>query len=193
MQTPKLSTVGFTMPSDFPFGEYETVNGRIAPRLASQPELSSEFGGAWNAIAYRFRAMAEYEESASTSLAKHGGGPPHEERSGRNVTFAGYLQADIRLSELAFYALHFSGAFLRPDVFQIQKKRSIGANSVESLQKSISWRRACQEMDRYHSRSCIQGLERNQERAHSPDCSGPDDAGKHRHGRREPSRSVEAE
>jgi hypothetical protein len=117
------------MPSDFPFQEYETVNARAAPLLAGQAELSREFGAAWNAVAYRFQAVVEHGESVSASLSKHGAGPPSEERYRQERDLYGFFASGYSTLEAAFYGLHFVGAYLRPDLFQIKNKRQIGAPS----------------------------------------------------------------
>src|SRR4051812_7294177 len=71
-----VSTIAADMPADFPVKEYEQIFARVSPRLG--PEMYDQFGGAWNAIAYRFRGMADYAESAGASFDRFRGPPPEE-------------------------------------------------------------------------------------------------------------------
>ena len=50
----------------------------LSPARAQFPEIYEQFGGAWNAVAYRFFAVAEYSATLSKSLAASAGPPPLE-------------------------------------------------------------------------------------------------------------------
>ena len=69
---PPVTTVGIPMPSDFPQQSYEVIHRYCQPRIQSpgQKALWDEYMFAWNAVAYRFAAMAEYDEDFKISLSR---------------------------------------------------------------------------------------------------------------------------
>jgi hypothetical protein len=49
-----LSINGLQMPSDFPTVTFESIYGSARKRERLSPVLFEQFGGAWNAVAYRY-------------------------------------------------------------------------------------------------------------------------------------------
>ena len=69
---PILSTIGLSMPPDFPMETYELIH-KQALLHANDPKFPHKFfGGAWNAIAFRFLAVTDYEENLRVSFTEHG-------------------------------------------------------------------------------------------------------------------------
>jgi hypothetical protein len=114
-----LSTNGLVMPSDFAVAEYESIQKRVEPRSRISPKIYEHFGGAWNALAYRFIAVTEYEAAFSNSLADVGSSPLPSHRSRQERELFGFFSNGFSVLESAFYGLFSLGAFISEPNFPI--------------------------------------------------------------------------
>jgi hypothetical protein len=71
-----LTSTGLTMPLDFPVEPYEEVLSALRRHSESAPDAWREFALGWNALSYRFAAVAEHDEAFRESLRVDGFGPP---------------------------------------------------------------------------------------------------------------------
>lgn len=62
---PKLTTVGFEPPSDFPVEAYETVHLYLTKYKDTNKAQWQLFSLGWNGLAYRYRALVEYDQESS--------------------------------------------------------------------------------------------------------------------------------
>ena len=129
------------MPQDFPVAEYESVHKRVEPRARTVPEIYEQFGGAWNAVAYRFFAVAEYSATLSKSLAASAGPPPLE-RSQQERDLFGFFSNGFSVLESAFYGLFALGAFVSPTAFPIStprdQQRISPSSTLDALTKAFA-------------------------------------------------------
>jgi hypothetical protein len=100
------------MPEDFPAEIYDRVN----ERLAAMPRPSGDdpwyqFAAAWNAVAYRFLAVAQAEAELSRSFAAYGTSPRQPERSRQDLAIFALLTAGSSCIEILGYSL-FAAAWL---------------------------------------------------------------------------------
>ncbi len=63
------NTVGIQMPADFPLAAYNDIHAHIAPLQPRFPDAYRHNGGAWNAVAIRFRSAAEADDVFQSSLS----------------------------------------------------------------------------------------------------------------------------
>jgi hypothetical protein len=107
------------MPSDFPVAEYESVHKIVAPRAHTPQDVYEQFAGAWNALAYRFLAVTEYEAALTGSLAKAGTSPTPTERYRQERDLFGFFSNGFSIFEAVFYGLFSLGAFLSATSFPL--------------------------------------------------------------------------
>src|SRR5438552_662168 len=70
---PLLSTVGIDVPPDFPFDPYMSIHHRLEHFAGATADLTwRQFAVAWNAVAYRFVACAEYDEAFRSDFSRVG-------------------------------------------------------------------------------------------------------------------------
>lgn len=106
------------MPADFPSASYSAVNvGLAGPRLP--PPLRGYFGGAWNAISYRFRAAADLSDEWVELIARHGVAPPHEVRYGQERTVFAFFANIVSVFDAASFGMFAIGAALSPAEFPL--------------------------------------------------------------------------
>jgi len=136
-----LSTNGLIMPDDFPVAAYESVHRSVEPRATKFPEIYEQFGGAWNAVSYRFFAVAEYSAILSKSLAVRTStrvaGRCEQERD-----LFGFFNSGFSVLESAFYGLFALGAFVVPAAFPINtpkdQQRISPSSTFDALRKTFA-------------------------------------------------------
>lgn len=134
---PALSTVGFEPPADFPQDPYDAIHHRLE-HLANSPQGKSwsQFAGAWNAVAYRFQACAEYDESFRSDFARLGVNAGGLDRYRQQRDTYGCIVNACSVIEAFYYAAYAIGSLLRPTGFQITSgpsQKGINPESATTL------------------------------------------------------------
>jgi hypothetical protein len=118
-----LSTNGLIMPPDFPVEHYESVYKRLERHAHTSNGTYEHFAGAWNALAYRFLAVTEYEVAFTASLNVAGAGPTPDERYRQERDLFGFFSNAFSVFESAFYGLFSIGAFLSAAEFPLKTSK----------------------------------------------------------------------
>lgn len=113
---------GLLVPSDFPTAPYESIYSAVEAYQAGHP-LYEHHSGAWNALAYRFRAMTDSGEAFATLMKSHGSAPKPEERYLQEKALFDFFSAGFSVFECAFYGLYAIGAFLKQEIFVLSSAR----------------------------------------------------------------------
>jgi hypothetical protein len=111
------------MPPDFPVAEYESLFKIVEPRARASQDICGHFAGAWNALAYRFLAVTEYEAALTGSLAKVGTSSAPTERYQQERDLFGFFSNGFSIFEAAFYGLFSLGAFLSAASFPMSSAK----------------------------------------------------------------------
>lgn len=107
---------GLDVPPEFPTAPYDSIYEVVSKSRGSH-QLYEHFSGAWNALAYRFRATCDSASEFEKLLTRHGHAPPPLERYlQENALFAIY-SAGFSVFECACYGMFAVGAFLQPAHF----------------------------------------------------------------------------
>jgi hypothetical protein len=108
-----LSTVGFAPPADFPQDSYEAIHHRLE-HFAGSPEdqVWKQFAGAWNAVAYRFQACAEYDKSFRSDFARFGVNAGGLNRYREQRDTYGCIANACSVVEAFYYAAYAIGSLL---------------------------------------------------------------------------------
>lgn len=118
----RLSTNGLKAVGGFPVDPYERVHALMASR-GSDP-LYKHYAGAWNALAYRFRAAVDSAEQFATLLRQHGASPAPEARYLQERALFDFYSSGFSVFECTFYALYTFGALLEPNTFSLASERA---------------------------------------------------------------------
>jgi hypothetical protein len=110
---------GLVMPPDFPVAEYEAINRTVLRHATTAEENYAPFASAWNALAYRFVAVTEYETALTASLGTFRAAPIPLERYRQERDLFGFFSNGFSVFEASFYAMFSIGAFLSPANFPI--------------------------------------------------------------------------
>jgi hypothetical protein len=137
MNQPPLTTTGFEMPVDFPREPYEAVFSLVTSFGEHQQLACEEFGGAWNAVSYRFMAACQYgdffQKLGRTDLT------PMERYEEEKCLF-GFFVSAYATFEAAIYGTFAIGSLSDPRAFPIkteQERKRIKAS--ELLEKLTSF------------------------------------------------------
>ena len=109
----------FDVPPDFPAGPLNASYFHLRTRAALHRATFDHFGGAWHAIAYRFRALADYGQDFNASIKVHGAAPPSDERYDQEQLLFGLFSNAFSGFEAYFYGMHAVGAMLKPTDFSL--------------------------------------------------------------------------
>jgi hypothetical protein len=113
----RLSTNGLVMPLDFPAEAYESVFSKSLKYVQSANDIYSQFAGAWNAVAYRFLAVADYEREFNSLVSDRS--PEPEIRHAQERQLFGFFSNGFSVFEAAFYSAFSLGALVAPIAFPI--------------------------------------------------------------------------
>lgn len=116
----QLPTNGLLVPPDFPAAPYNSIHKRVVATRGQHP-LYEHHAGAWNALAYRFRSLADSGEQFASSLAKHGDSPVPQERYMQEKALFEFYSSGFSVFECTFYGLYAIGAFLNSSAFPMTK------------------------------------------------------------------------
>jgi hypothetical protein len=129
---PKLNTVGFIPPQDFPakghnnihecINEYQGTHNAQDDLLKAQLRL---FRLGWNGVAYRYRAMAEYDEEFTSSVKTFGNAPPPEERYRQGKTLFGFFANAVSVLDCFSFSTYCMASILKPDIFPVSEPRNL--------------------------------------------------------------------
>lgn len=117
-----LTTNGLLMPPDFPVKAYESVHAAVVVTRGSDPQYD-HYGGAWNAVAYRFLGAADSGDAFIASVKAHGTTPQPPERYLQERALFEFFSAGFSVFEASFYGLYAFGAFLAPLEFKLATPR----------------------------------------------------------------------
>lgn len=116
----KLTTVGFIAPPDFPEEAYNKVHSCLNKYKDTHRVQWELFSLGWNGLAYRYRALAEYDEQFTTSV-NLSISPPPEERYKQGKAFFGFFVNAISVIDCFFFSTYCMASILKPDVFSLKK------------------------------------------------------------------------
>jgi len=129
------------MPPDFPVAHYESVHSKIQPRASTSREIYEQFGGAWNAIAYRYLAVTEYEAAFTASLVDVGTSPQATDRHQQERDLFGFFGNGFAVFEAAFYSLFALGALVSVASFPIstakEQQRINPTSTTDAITKAF--------------------------------------------------------
>jgi hypothetical protein len=118
-----LTINGLMMPSDFPVADFEAIHKKIAPLSNSKAELYSHYGGAWNAVSYRYMALVEYGEAFTQSVRTHGAAPEARLRYQQEKDLFGLFANGFSIFESLFFGLFAIGGLLDSAQFPLSTPR----------------------------------------------------------------------
>ena len=132
--------LGFAMPSDFPMTEYLSINNNARKRDRSADGLQ-HFSGAWNAMVYRFDAVAAYQDALGPALERSRHGTSGSERSRQERDLFGFFSNGFSVFEATFYGLYSLGALVCPADFPIsteadQRKINLSC-TIDCMQRAF--------------------------------------------------------
>lgn len=122
------------MPSDFPSEAHERIHKLLVRYKDTNPVQWQSFGLGWNGLAYRYRAMAEYDEEYTSSIKALGNSPPPEERYKQGKALFGFFVSVVSTIECFFYSTYWVGTILKPTWFPSNSK-ALGLYPTDVAQK----------------------------------------------------------
>ena len=106
------------VPDDFPQKPYDAVHARVnsSPR---DDKVRFHYGGAWNAVLYRFVSCARSDETFANSVRTAGLTPGHPERFIQEDALFGFFVNGLSVIESFFYGLRWIGSMVDTTSFPV--------------------------------------------------------------------------
>jgi hypothetical protein len=140
MEPKKASLIATSMdlevPHDFPAETFDQIHQKVQKKVGgydSNPVFWNQYGAAWNALAYRFRACAEFDEEFTDSIEKHGPGPAQSKRYPQEKALFCFFFTGVSVIETFCHGLYAIASLSSPDTFAIQtetQSRSVSPQST---------------------------------------------------------------
>ena len=119
MNPTKATIAGVELPGDFPGAAYDAVHACMQDRRSANEDVWAQYGGAWNAIAYRYLACAESDEAFTRSIKIRGDAPPAPYRYEQERDLFLFFVAGLSSFEAFCYGIHAIAAFVNLGKFPI--------------------------------------------------------------------------
>jgi len=112
------------MPPDFPVEGHDKVHSCLVKYKETHRVQWSSFGLGWNGVAYRYRALAEYDEKFTASVLLSNS-PPPEERYRQGKALFGFFVNAVSVVECFFYSAHCMASILDPNEFPVSESKDL--------------------------------------------------------------------
>jgi hypothetical protein len=110
---------GLTMPDDFPGDQFNRVSAKAMPLASSRNEAYVELSSAWNALAYRYRAMIQHGDAFTVSIIADGTSPPADRRYHQEQCLFDFFSSGFSALDSFFYAAFAVGTCVDPAAFPL--------------------------------------------------------------------------
>jgi len=121
----KLTTVGFAPPPNFPAEGHNKVHLHLNKYKDTHNVQWGLFGLGWNGLAYRYRAVTEYDKEFTISVKKFGNSPPSEERYNQGKALFGFFVNAVSVIECFSFATFCMASILKPEEFPLSKSKEL--------------------------------------------------------------------
>jgi hypothetical protein len=126
-----LSINGITMPNDFPTTQFEAVYKKLGSKYGGRFEYDVLTFQALNAIAYRFHALAEYDQSYTVSFNAHGADTAQPFRYEQERDLFGFFSNAFSVFEALCFALFAVGTLIEPANFPL---------ATDTDERNVRWK-----------------------------------------------------
>ena len=113
-----VPTVELEVPDDFPQKHYDAVHARVTSSPRGD-EAMFHYGGAWNAVRYRFVSCARSDETFTNSFRTAGPAPAPPERFIQEDALFGFFVNGLSVIESFFYGLYWIGSMVDTNSFPV--------------------------------------------------------------------------
>jgi len=131
-----MAAFGMTMPPDFPRATYLKIELHCRPRIPPDGPLKpgwDQYAFAWNAIRYRFRAMADHDDLFRASIGAAG----HELRYVQERELFEFFASGFSCLETCAYGLCFLGSIDNAATFDTRKPRDVTLTTFTSTLEKL--------------------------------------------------------
>jgi hypothetical protein len=112
--------IGIDMPNDFCTAAHNAIVKKLGPFRPQNPAIWSELAAGWNAVAIRFKSLANADERYTVSIkSEEASSSHHELLTQQEALFAFFMNGYAALESFA-YAMFAMGAMVCPDDFPMK-------------------------------------------------------------------------
>jgi hypothetical protein len=133
--TVRVKSIDLDLPDDFPNAPYDAIQARVdaAPQNKDQ---TFHFGGAWNAVVYRFLSCANADERF-TALVRAGITPGQPRRFEQEESLVDFFVDGLSEIESFFYGLYWICSLVDPASFPVVTGKKLRDVSTDKTMRSV--------------------------------------------------------
>lgn len=120
----ELGALGFKVPPNFPMSSYDEIRLILEKYKDTHKAQCKSFGLGWHGVAYRYRALFEYDLKFTDSVTVSNA-PPPEERYQQGKALFGFFINSLSVIECFFYAMYSIASILEPVRFPITRAEDL--------------------------------------------------------------------
>lgn len=130
-----LKTNGLII-QNFPQNDYEAIHSILSSKYSERKEYE-HFSGAWNAVAYRYKATIDHGKDFIELLKSHGTTPQPEKRYLQEKALFNHFSSCFSVFESLCYGFFAIGSIARPEIFFINDPSDQRKVSPETTKKTF--------------------------------------------------------
>lgn len=134
-----LTTVGISMPEDFPFEEYEAVHERMRNLRDRNENVWSLYASSWNAVAFRFCSCAEHDDNFTQSVIRFGSAPEPNERYIQERELFGFFVTAMSTIDCFSFGLYAIASMVKGSEFPTSTARELSSIDLCLCRKRFSY------------------------------------------------------
>jgi len=129
---------GIDMPNDFPAAAHNAVVEIFGPYQSRNPQIFSELAAGWNAVAIRFKTVANADERFTASIKSRNAFASSDERHVQEEALFTFFLSGYAAIESLMYAAFAMGTMLSPSNFPMTTPGHLRAISPTTTKNRFS-------------------------------------------------------
>jgi hypothetical protein len=132
-----LETTGMVVPPSFPARSYNDLHQHVMGRNGGNPSLGL-YGGAWNALSYRYAEARECADYFAEHFTLHGSGPPPPERYKQEKALFDFYSSVTSCFDAYGFAVFAMASLRQPANFPLATDTDERRVTLKSLLKKLN-------------------------------------------------------
>jgi hypothetical protein len=137
-EAPVLKSLGISLNSGFPCETYDSLSSQLGIATLMGLPAWKQFAGAWNAVAYRYKACAEHNVAFTESFKRSSAPPSQPERYIQERELFGFFSTGFSAMEASYYALFAIASLHNPSNFRLSTDEHFRVTTVGRIARAFS-------------------------------------------------------
>lgn len=137
-EAPILKSLGISPGIGFPCVTYDSLSSQLGIATLMGLPAWKQFAGAWNAVAYRYKACAEHDIAFTESFNRSSASPSQPERYIQERELFGFFCTGFSAMEACCYALFSIASLHNPSNFRLSTDEHFRVTTVGRIARAFN-------------------------------------------------------